>query len=42
VDLAKQATGPIKRPVDFACVWWEPLAEFERVQPDNTFLLRWG
>jgi len=28
--------------VDFACVWGDTLAEFERVQPDNTFLLRWG
>ena len=34
VELAERATGPIKRPVDFAYVWGDALAELERVRPD--------
>jgi poly-gamma-glutamate synthesis protein (capsule biosynthesis protein) len=33
VELAEQATGPIKRPVDFPYVWGDALAELDRVQP---------
>jgi poly-gamma-glutamate synthesis protein (capsule biosynthesis protein) len=34
VDLAETRNGPIPRPVDFAYVWGDALAEFERVSPD--------
>ena len=34
VKLAEQATGPIRRPVDFAYIWGDALAELDRVQPD--------
>ena len=34
VELAEQANGPIKRPVDFAYLWGDALAELERVRPD--------
>jgi len=34
VELAEQATGPIGKPVDFAYIWGDALAEFERVRPD--------
>ncbi len=34
VELAERATGRIKRPVDFAYIWGDALAEFERVRPD--------
>jgi poly-gamma-glutamate synthesis protein (capsule biosynthesis protein) len=34
VELAETANGPIPRPVDFAYVWGDALAELERVQPD--------
>jgi len=33
VELAEQATGPIKRPVDFPYIWGDALAELDRVQP---------
>jgi len=33
VELAERATGTINRPVDFAYVWGDALAELERVQP---------
>jgi poly-gamma-glutamate synthesis protein (capsule biosynthesis protein) len=32
--LAEMATGPIRRPVDFAYVWGDALAELDRVRPD--------
>jgi poly-gamma-glutamate synthesis protein (capsule biosynthesis protein) len=34
VELAEQATGPIQRPVDFAYIWGDALAELERMRPD--------
>ena len=34
VELAERATGALKRPVDFAYVWGDALAEFTRVRPD--------
>ena len=34
VELAEQASGPIERPVDFAYIWGDALAELERVRPD--------
>ena len=34
VELAEEASGPIRRPVDFAYVWGDALAEFRRVAPD--------
>jgi poly-gamma-glutamate synthesis protein (capsule biosynthesis protein) len=34
VELAEQAIGPIPRPVDFAYVWGDALAELDRVRPD--------
>ncbi len=34
VELAEAANGPIPRPVDFAYVWGDALAELERVRPD--------
>ena len=34
VEIAEQATGPIKRPVDFPYVWGDALAELDRVRPD--------
>jgi poly-gamma-glutamate synthesis protein (capsule biosynthesis protein) len=34
VDLAERANGPIPRPVDFAYVWGDALAELERMSPD--------
>ncbi|MBI4194660.1 MAG: CapA family protein [Betaproteobacteria bacterium] len=34
VALAEEKTGPLKRPVDFAYVWGDAPAEFERVRPD--------
>ncbi|MBI3918395.1 MAG: CapA family protein [Betaproteobacteria bacterium] len=34
VDPAEQATGRIKRPVNFAYIWGDALAEFERARPD--------
>lgn len=33
VELAEHANGPIGRPVDFAYVWGDALAELERVAP---------
>jgi poly-gamma-glutamate capsule biosynthesis protein CapA/YwtB (metallophosphatase superfamily) len=33
VEIAEQANGPIARPVDFAYIWGDALAEFERVHP---------
>lgn len=32
VELAERTTGPIKRPVDFAYIWGDALAELERVR----------
>lgn len=34
VEIAAQATGPIKKPVDFSYIWGDAPAELERVQPD--------
>lgn len=34
VELAESANGPIPRPVDFAYVWGDALAELQRVRPD--------
>ncbi|MBI4207544.1 MAG: CapA family protein [Betaproteobacteria bacterium] len=34
VQIAEQATGPMKRPVDFAYLWGDALAELDRAQPD--------
>jgi poly-gamma-glutamate synthesis protein (capsule biosynthesis protein) len=34
VELAEQANGPVARPVDFAYIWGEALAELDRVRPD--------
>jgi poly-gamma-glutamate synthesis protein (capsule biosynthesis protein) len=34
VELAERANGPIPRPVDFAYVWGDALAELDRVRPD--------
>lgn len=34
VELAEEVNGPIPRPVDFAYVWGDALAELERVAPD--------
>jgi poly-gamma-glutamate capsule biosynthesis protein CapA/YwtB (metallophosphatase superfamily) len=33
VDMAERATGPIKKPVDFAYIWGDALAELARVKP---------
>lgn len=33
VELAEQANGPIRRPVDFAYVWGDALAAFQRERP---------
>ena len=33
LQLAEQASGPIARPVDFAYIWGDALAELERVAP---------
>lgn len=34
VELAERCAGSIERPVDFAYIWGDALAEFERVRPD--------
>jgi poly-gamma-glutamate synthesis protein (capsule biosynthesis protein) len=34
VEIAEQATGPIRRPVGFRDVWGDALAELDRVRPD--------
>ena len=34
VDLAIRANGPIQRPVSFAYIWGDALAELERIGPD--------
>ena len=34
VELAERANGPIARPVDFAYVWGDALAELDRRRPD--------
>jgi len=34
VALAERASGPLPRPVDFAYIWGDALAELERVNPD--------
>ena len=34
VDIAERATGPIGRPVEFAYIWGDALAELERARPD--------
>jgi poly-gamma-glutamate synthesis protein (capsule biosynthesis protein) len=34
VELAEEANGPIPKPVDFAYIWGDALAEWERVAPD--------
>jgi len=34
VALAEQANGPIPKPVDFAYIWGDALAEFRRTAPD--------
>ncbi len=33
VEIAEEVTGPIKRPVDFAYIWGDALAELDRVRP---------
>ncbi|MBI4189308.1 MAG: CapA family protein [Betaproteobacteria bacterium] len=38
VQLAEGATGPINRPVDFAYIWGDALAEFERARPDGRII----
>ncbi len=34
VSLAEEASGPIPKPVDFAYIWGDALAELERERPD--------
>src|SRR3990172_9199958 len=34
VKIAEEANGPIPRPVDFAYIWGDALAELSRFQPD--------
>jgi poly-gamma-glutamate synthesis protein (capsule biosynthesis protein) len=34
VEIAEQATGPIKRPVGFPYIWGDALAELDRMRPD--------
>src|SRR5512139_3900650 len=34
VELAEKASGPIARPVDFAYVWGDAVAELRRLQPE--------
>ncbi|HEV2459949.1 MAG TPA: CapA family protein, partial [Ktedonobacterales bacterium] len=34
VRLAEAKSGPIARPVDFAAIWGDALAELERRRPD--------
>ena len=34
VRLAEQANGPFRRPVDFADIWGDALAELDRARPD--------
>ncbi len=34
LELAERANGPIPKPVDFAYVWGDALAELERARPD--------
>jgi poly-gamma-glutamate capsule biosynthesis protein CapA/YwtB (metallophosphatase superfamily) len=34
LELAEQANGPIPRPVDYAYIWGDALAELERAAPD--------
>ena len=34
VALAEQANGPIPKPVDYAYIWGDALAEFQRLAPD--------
>lgn len=34
VELAEVLNGPIRRPVDFAYIWGDALAEWERLRPD--------
>ena len=34
VEIAEQHHGPIRRPVDFAYIWGDALAELERARPD--------
>lgn len=34
VEIAEQVTGPIRKPVDYAYIWGDALAELERVRPD--------
>jgi len=34
VELAERAAGPIAKPVEFAYIWGDALAELERVRPD--------
>ncbi len=34
VELAEYANGPMKKPVDFAYIWGDALAELERMSPD--------
>ena len=34
VELAKQANGPVRKPVDFPYIWGDALAELDRVRPD--------
>jgi poly-gamma-glutamate capsule biosynthesis protein CapA/YwtB (metallophosphatase superfamily) len=34
VELAEEVSGPIERPVPYAYIWGDALAELERLQPD--------
>jgi poly-gamma-glutamate synthesis protein (capsule biosynthesis protein) len=34
VKLAEEASGPLPKPVDFAYIWGDALAELDRVRPD--------
>lgn len=34
VEIAEAANGPVPKPVDFAYIWGDALAEFERARPD--------
>jgi poly-gamma-glutamate synthesis protein (capsule biosynthesis protein) len=38
VELAEQITGPFKRPVEFAYIWGDALAELDRMRPDKRII----
>ena len=35
VELAEQASGPIRRPVEFSYIWGDALEEFQREAPQG-------